>query len=588
MDKRILAVAKKSTRSSRLRGIALLLTAPLIGALTGAPASARSAPKIGHTEKHLAIAGTTTAPSAAGTHSGREGDRPGANVFVRPISTGPSVFETDEHRCESPESAAYGYRQEPHLAVNPTDPQNLVAAWRQDLWGGAFYEGEGSAALSTVTAYSTNGGATWTEVVLPGLGVCGGKGLDGVADPTVAFGPDGTAYVSAMQFGGLTQGAVPFHAIDSLAGYINSIFVYRSNDGGRTWSGPFVSQEPDTLNDHATLVADPIVPGRLHLVWTRFFATADTPCGCASVVTARSDDGGETWTERVTVHRREGFVGHAAGLSVLPDGAIVVVIDEVPTAPPRQGLTVPATLHAARSEDGGQTWSRHKVADHTITDASGRDPDSANTIDAPEFFQQQAAGPGDTVYVSWHHNTSISHGEVFVARSDDGGQTWTDPLTVAAPGAQVLNPKIAVADDDSVAVIWADLRNDDDVPGEPDDTELTTDWWSLGRSTVERRGTKTISPAPSTFATRSGCMETKSVTDDPATGSVSTTAWSPCPTGSAPPSSRRESREATGSARPICCSAASSSSVMRHLGMTKRPFSGELKVRFECVKRVEA
>lgn len=408
--------------------------------------------------------------------------QPGANIVVRAISSGESIFETDEHRCQSAESAAYGYRQEPHLAVNPQDPQNMVATWRQDQWGGAFAENEGGGALSDVVAYSKNGGATWTELVLPGLGLCSGAG-DGVSDPTVSFGADGTAYLAAMQFGGPTGNALSNRAVEGAVGQLIAILVYRSSDGGRSWDGPFTAQVGDRFNDHPTIVADPDEPGVVHMVWTRLLGASDAPCACYAVVGARSEDGGRTWSDPTTVVRRDGFASFPAGLSVLQNGELVVLFDEFP-APGAFGDfrtlvgTTPASIYAARSMDGGQTWSRHKVADHTIAEPSGRDPDFDNTIQAFEFFVQQATGPnGRTLYVTWHHNTSLVRGEVFAARSDDGGVSWTEPLTVAQVPAQVLNPKIAVADDGTVGVIWADLRNDDGIPGEPDDLELTSDWW---------------------------------------------------------------------------------------------------------------
>ena len=59
---------------------------------------------------------------------------------------------------------------EPFVAADPKTPGRLVAVWQQDRWSGGGARGE-------VSAYSTNGGASWNPVVAP-FGAC--------ADPRVA------------------------------------------------------------------------------------------------------------------------------------------------------------------------------------------------------------------------------------------------------------------------------------------------------------------------------------------------------------------------------------------------------------------
>src|SRR5882724_8917714 len=76
---------------------------------------------------------------------------------------------------------------EPSIDVNPTDSDNLIAVWQQDRWSDG-----GSRAL--FSAYSNDGGTTWSPVVLPGLTVCDGTGMfERASDPWVTFAPDGAA-----------------------------------------------------------------------------------------------------------------------------------------------------------------------------------------------------------------------------------------------------------------------------------------------------------------------------------------------------------------------------------------------------------
>ena len=113
---------------------------------------------------------------------------------------------------------------EPHLAVNPTIPTNLIAGWHQDRWstGGA---------QSLGAAYTIDGGATWHQVVIPFTHCSGGApgsagDYERGSDPWISFGPDGTAHYMAL--------------VEDTSVNENAMVVARSTDGGATWSPPVV------------------------------------------------------------------------------------------------------------------------------------------------------------------------------------------------------------------------------------------------------------------------------------------------------------------------------------------------------------
>ena len=56
---------------------------------------------------------------------------------------------------------------EPYIAVNPTNPMNMIAAWHQDRWSNGGGQSVGA-------SYSMDGGATWTEVIIPFTRCSGG------------------------------------------------------------------------------------------------------------------------------------------------------------------------------------------------------------------------------------------------------------------------------------------------------------------------------------------------------------------------------------------------------------------------------
>jgi len=126
-------------------------------------------------------------------------------------------------------------------------------------------------------------------------------------------------------------------------------------------------------------------------------------------------------------------------------------------------------IYAARSADEGRTWQPPVLIDSRpirpeITDETGAHlPDSA--------FPSTAVAPDGSVYVAIEDNTSARSGTIDLARSRDGGRTWTSaPL----PGvsAFAFQPSIAVDSHGTIGVTWYDLRND-----RPGDAALSADVW---------------------------------------------------------------------------------------------------------------
>jgi hypothetical protein len=100
------------------------------------------------------------------------------------------------------------------IAVNPTNPDNLIAAWND--------YGPGD---SCGLGHSFNGGQTWHTSWLHGVTPAGGNPTFdyGAGDPSVAFLNDGTAILSCAAWG--ASRSQP-----------SAIFASRSTDGGQTWA----------------------------------------------------------------------------------------------------------------------------------------------------------------------------------------------------------------------------------------------------------------------------------------------------------------------------------------------------------------
>jgi hypothetical protein len=121
------------------------------------------------------------------------------------------------------------------IAINPTDPSNMVAGWNDYGVGNSCGVG-----------YTTDGGKTWQTDWLRGMTPAGGNPTYdfGAGDPSVGFLNDGTAIFTCNAWSNKKPTA---------------IFVTTSNDGGRTWASPqkVASAETKAGNlDHPMMTID--------------------------------------------------------------------------------------------------------------------------------------------------------------------------------------------------------------------------------------------------------------------------------------------------------------------------------------------
>lgn len=266
----------------------------------------------------------------------------------------------DEAGCLSPQD-------EPTIAVNPLDPRNLVAG-ANDFRTCCDANGDSN---STGWVYvSKDGGATWTNVQLPGLTrQTGGTGqfvrFDVAEDPALAFAPDGTLYYA--------------HIVFATGSPASGIAVSVSRDGGDTWSPPSLVQftnDPALFNDKEWIAVG--ADGRAVVTWTRF---RNQDHAVDSLIQgAFSSDRGGTWTRPVQLsddrHRRSQGSMPVWG----KDGTLYVVF--ATTAPPHfKGAVAVSTLapggravqrDVARIYDDANCFAVNANMRQTLTDEAFR------------------------------------------------------------------------------------------------------------------------------------------------------------------------------------------------------------------------
>jgi hypothetical protein len=341
---------------------------------------------------------------------------------------------------------------EPWIAADPTDPRHLIAAWQQDrnFRGGA---------RGPVTAWTVDGGRTWTRATVPGLTTCTGGPYVLASDPVISIGP-GRAYLASIAIRRDLR--------------TDDVVVDGSGDSGETWSRPvlvrtgsFVHGDPDK----EFVLADPRTPGTAYVVWVEFAKQRRGERTVDTTMFSRTTDGGRTWSP-ATVAYSANTETQFHELGLLPDGTILDAFAELLPRPRDEPGPIEERLAVMRSSDGGRTWSAPvtaaKLEHTTVTDPITHRPIRADSLDIGF-----AAGPDGRAYVAWVEDPDAPPEHVFVASSSDGGVTWSRPSVVASGVEPFLLPSMAVAANGVVGVMYDSFE-----PPRPDGEGRTDVWFA--------------------------------------------------------------------------------------------------------------
>jgi hypothetical protein len=358
------------------------------------------------------------------------------------VVSGPSPFAGDCPGARFDDQAITGHELEPTITVNPANPRNIVAAWKQDV-------GSANQSRSDLVASSLDGGKTWTRSTIPWLTACTGGTADAASDPWLAAGGDGIVYFSGLA------------ADISTDPPTSAVVASRSRNGGRTWRRPVEVAAPLQGNEHDAIAASPTRAGHAYMAWANFRLTFP---GTNTLLFSRTTDRGASWSPPVLIDQPGPFaLDFAPRVLVLPDGTLLVVFGR---ADVETGI---GTLHAARSLDEGRTWLPAVQAAAKPIPPTFVDPETGLPLPQPGY-PSAAVAPDGTVYIAFEDSTSATAGAIGILRSRDGGRSWT---SATLPGVRgfAFEPAIAVDAHGTVGVTWYDLRNNR--PGDA----LSADVW---------------------------------------------------------------------------------------------------------------
>jgi len=347
-------------------------------------------------------------------------DDPSARAPGLRVTTGPYTsiqINVDEAGQNIVGDAA----NEPSLAVNPTDPANMVVGWRQ-------FDSISSNFRQAGHAFTTDGGQTWifSGVLTPGVFR---------SDPVLDFDSFGNVY---------------YHSLKQNF----DVDLFKSFDGGMLWSGPVFAFGGDK-NWMAIDRSGGIGDGNIYGTWQ-----AAAGC-CGQNIFNRSENGGQSFSAPVPVAKSPGI----GTLAVGPAGEVYSAgIDE--TSGQDLSTLVVARSSNAKNPGSTPTFSGAVVElNGSLGFAAG--PNPGGLLGQINVAVDSSGGPSNGyVYVLASVDPDAPGTnpiDVVFSRSTNGGATWSPPRRVnddaANSGAWHWLAAFSVAPNGRIDAIWADTRN---------------------------------------------------------------------------------------------------------------------------------
>jgi len=334
-------------------------------------------------------------------------------------------------------------QDETTIAINPTNVRNLV--------GGANDYRSGNTACGAYR--STDRGKTWTDqTLLP-------AGFNEAGDPVVAFGGNGTAFYLCMGFNRNAAGQ----------GIQNTQWLYRSTDGGQTWTGPVIALGTSMANvdDKGWLAVDQRTSGTN--AGNIYASVTRNPGASSQIRFARSTNGGTSFTADIQVNDANPNRVQGSNIAVGADGDVYVAWAD-------SNGSGSSRIMIDKSTDGGVTFNAlpggndHVVRTFTAIGNPDGGAGGVRPLARVNSFPAIAASAtnADLLYAVWTENPAgTDDSDIMLSRSTNGGDTWSAPIRVnddVNPSGEFFSqffPGIAVDPvDGEVDVVWFSDQND--------------------------------------------------------------------------------------------------------------------------------
>ncbi|MGD8306292.1 MAG: T9SS type A sorting domain-containing protein [Ignavibacteria bacterium] len=286
---------------------------------------------------------------------------------------------------------------EPSIAINPSNPDNLVIGVNNTFCYASFDAGQSWSGRQMYSSY----------------GVWG--------DPSLVFDSEGNCYFAHL------SGEPP------LSGrWGDRIVIQKSTDGGIIWNdGTFTGLNRPKFTDKEWLAVDLTnsqYHNNLYVAWTEYDRLFDPGIQFKSrEMFSRSTDGGATWSDPIQLNEVEG--------DCLDDDNTIQ--GATPTIGPNGEIYLawagPEGILFDRSFDGGVTFGNDIfVTDHIGGWGWGYEIAGIYGNGLPQTICDLSNSPyRGTVYILWaDQRNGTTNTDIFLIKSTDAGDSWSDIVRV--------------------------------------------------------------------------------------------------------------------------------------------------------------
>ena len=305
-------------------------------------------------------------------------------------------------------------QNEPSVRISRKNPNRVVAAWRD------FRTGVTPALRRIGYSYSTDGGITWsvsqlTPQIIPGDSLS--------SDPVVVVDTAGNFYIYTISLNNVNGNG--------------EVWLFKSTDEGETFNEVYEMATSSFFEDKEWGAVDlsPASPfvNTMYCSWTRFSSQTD-------ILLIKSTDNGVTWNSPVTVSDQSNVQGSFPATST--DGELYVAWFNGSSG---------GRIRFDKSTDGGTSFG----TDVTV----GSAPDGW----FPHMAVDHSRGPfNNYIYVVWD-DLSNGDDDVFLSISSDRGNSWSSKIRInndpVGNGEDQYWPSIAISELGEIVILFYDTRN---------------------------------------------------------------------------------------------------------------------------------
>lgn len=320
---------------------------------------------------------------------------------------------------------------DPSIAVNPDDPENIVAI----------------SALNNVY-YSSNSGASWER-----------------SEIKSSFGIGGHPVLLADFKGNFYYFHLPGKDVAGNGKTVSQLIIQESGDKGRTWSDGSAVEAPDvTTKDRYSPRAVVDRKGNFYATWTQFDTYGSSDVGCQSTILLSSSSNGKKWSKPLQISQTPGdclnkdLSAIGASPAVTADGSKIFV-----------AWANQNKIYFDRSF-GGKMWLSTDLAiveqpGGAIFNVPGLD--KCNGMPKLLCDNTKEGRLSGALYLVWSdQRNGESDTDIWFSKSLNFGDNWTMAIRINndAKGKQQFLPAMALDPSTGyIYILYYDRRNYDDL-----------------------------------------------------------------------------------------------------------------------------